>query len=167
MRSAQISFANKKVWIVGGGNQALKKGRQFIEEGANVIFVAPYFREEIRELAEEESCVLLENFYRAEDILGGFMIYACTDNRKVNHQIVLDGNEKGMLSGSVHKDAAASYHPLQFVDYPNLHVAVSTNGAAPAYNREILVEFHELYEATHREKLEKLRIEREARLGKR
>lgn len=164
MRSAQISFANKKVWIIGGGNQALKKGRQFIDEGADVTFVSPFVREEIVALVHDGVCHLIQSPYDIEVIREGFFVYGCTDSREINHQVVLDGNQKGMLSASVHKDADASYHPLQFVNYPNMHVAVSTNGASPAYNTEILEEFHKAYTATHHERLAQLREERDKRM---
>lgn len=164
MRSVQISFVNKKIWIVGGGNQALRKGNQFIEEGAKVIYISPSFHVEILAQQELGLCILHEKIYEAEDIKDSFLVYACTDNRELNHQIVLDTNEEGILSGSVHRDSMATYRPLQFVDYPHMHVAVSTNGAYPSYNQEVLDEFTQSYHSKHHDKLELLRKSREEKL---
>ncbi len=168
MRTAQISFQNKKVWIIGGGSQGVLRGKQFIEEGAQVIIVTPSINKELRELlaahmehGEETSAMgdvsCIESVYQKELINDGFLVFACTDNRELNHQIVLDGNQKGMLSASVHKDSSASYHPLRFRDYPNLHVAMSTNGAFPSYLDTILEEIEGSYHQSHHEKLEELR----------
>lgn len=157
MRTAQISFQNKKVWIIGGGNQGILRGKQFIEEGAQVIFVAPSINKELQEiLVGGVSCI--ESVYQKELITDGFLVFACTDNRELNHQIVMDANEKGMLSASVHKDSEASYHPLRFRDYPNLHVAMSTNGAFPSYLDVLLEEIEQNYHQVHHEKLEELRV---------
>ncbi len=156
MRTAQISFQNKKVWIIGGGNQGILRGKQFIEEGAQVIFVTPSINKGLQEiLAGGVSCI--EGVYQKELITEGFLVFACTNNRELNHQIVLDTNQKGMLSASVHKDSEASYHPLRFRDYPNLHIAMSTNGAFPSYLDTILEEIEGSYHQNHHEKLEELR----------
>lgn len=164
MRSVQISFVNKKICIIGAGNQALRKGKQFIDEGAKVIYISPSFHVEILAQQEDGLCILLEKTYEAEDIKDGFLVYACTDNRELNHQIVLDANEKRILSGSVHRDSIATYRALQFVDYPHMHVAVSTNGAYPSYNQEILDEFAQSYHNKHHHTLENLRKSREDKL---
>lgn len=157
MRTAQISFQNKKVWIIGGGNQGILRGKQFIEEGAQVIIVTPSINKELREiLVGGVSCI--ESVYQKELIVDGFLVFACTDNRELNHQIVLDANRKGMLSASVHNDCEASYHPLRFRDYPNLHVAMSTNGAFPSYLDTIMEEIEGSYQKNHHELLEELRV---------
>lgn len=162
MRSARISFKNKKIWIIGGGKQALTRGRQFMEEGAVITFVAPSFRQELEQYIEMNQIPVIEGTYNNQLIGDGFLVYACTDNHELNHAIVVDANEKGLLSASVHEDEDASYHPLKSADYPNMHVAISTNGAFPSYNREILADIEATYESVHHERLERLRSAREA-----
>lgn len=169
MKSARISFRNKTVWIIGAGNQAMVKGQQFIEEGAKVIFVAPSCHEDFPEWLGKSNSLYQNGSYQKkcyekDDIHCGLLVYACTDNRKLNHQIVLDVNDIGLLSASVHGDEDATYHPLQSADYPHMHVAFSTNGAAPSYNRVLLEEMGASYQAIHHEKLSKLRVDRQAHL---
>lgn len=159
MRSAQISFQAKKVMIIGGGRLALKKGRQFQEEGAEVIYVAPTLCEDIKK--ETHFC----KEYEASDLRDAFLVYACTDDKEINHQVVLDANHKGMLSASVHQDKDATYHPLQSCNLPHLHVALSTNNAFPAYINEIMDEIVDSYENIHHEVLVKLKGIREYVLG--
>lgn len=155
MRSAQISFQAKKVMIIGGGRLALKKGCQFKEEGAEVIYIAPTLCEDIKN--ETHICKM----YETSDLDNAFLVYACTDDQEINHQVVLDANSKGMLSASVHQDKDATYHPLQFCDLPHLHVALSTNGTFPAYINEIMEEIIDSYETIHHDILEELKKIRE------
>ncbi len=174
MRTAQISFQNKKVLIIGGGKQGILRAKQFLEEGAQVIIVTPSiskelccllyeYRDELDENGEARDSGYLgklhciEKEYQEKLIENAFLIFACTADRELNHQIVLDANEKGMLSASVHKDSEASYHPLRFRDYPNLHVAMSTNGAFPSYLDTILEEIEASYHNHHHNELEELR----------
>lgn len=151
MRSAQISFQAKKVMIIGGGRLAFKKGCQFQSEGAEVIYLAPTLCEEIKK--ETHICKM----YEASDLDNAFLVYACTDDKKINHQVVLEANRNGMLSASVHQDKDATYHPLQSCDLPHLHVALSTNGTYPAYINEIMEEIIDRYETIHHDVLEELK----------
>lgn len=148
MRSAQLSFCKKKVWIIGSGKQAIKKGLEFEIEGAQVIYIA---KEISVDLKDKE---YIHKSYEKNDINDGFLVYACTDNKKLNHQIVIDANEKGMLSASVHKDKDATYHPLRFEDYPYLHIAMSTKGSYPFYMDILFKEIDELYENKYHKVLE-------------
>lgn len=179
MRSAQISFVNKKVYIIGSGKQAIKKGQSFMGEGAKVIFIAPSFEQDFTETMGNATYECIEKTYEHAceegDIQGGFLVYACTDDSVLNHQIVTDANANNMLSASVHKDGEASYHPMKSIDYPHMHVAVSTNGAYPSYNADLLEEMEQRMEAVlydmersyseiHASRLEKLgqaRMERQ------
>lgn len=175
MRSAQISFTNKKVWIIGAGRQAMKKGRQFIEEGAMVVFVAPFFDDKFKKEYLTEFAIhtymCVEKSYEMAKIQDGFLVYACTDQQELNHRIVMDANEMGLLSASVHRDMDASYHSMKSIDYPHMHMAISTNGAYPSYNKDLLEEvemtfdkvlneMQKSYEEIHHEKLKALRIAR-------
>ncbi len=158
MRSAQISFKNKPILIVGGGKQALKKGRQFIEEGAKVTFLAPSISNELREY----DCI--NQTYNTDYLKEVFLVYACTDDKELNHKIILEGNQEGILTASAHYDEEASFHPLVSRDYDDLHIAVSTNGAYPMYIPILLEDIEALYLNHHAEKLKELRVFRQSLL---
>lgn len=155
MRSAQISFKNKKVVIVGGGKQALKKVQDFLKEEADVKVISLHAIESI-----SQDIVTLKP-YDKKDIEGAFLVFACTDNKKLNHQIVIDANMQNSLSASVHKDDEATYHPLRFKEYNQMHLALSTNGAYPAYMDVMLKTFEEIYYTQFETTLEDLRFIRE------
>lgn len=155
MRSAQISFKNKPILIVGGGTQALKKGRQFMEEGAKVTFLAPSISSEL----QEYDCI--NQSYNTENLKGMFLVYACTDDKELNHTIIREGNQEGILTASAHYDEDATFHPLVSRDYDDLHIAVSTNGAYPMYIPVLLEDMEALYFNNHAEKLKELRVFRQ------
>lgn len=155
MRSAQISFKNKKVVIVGGGKQALKKVQDFLKEEAEVKVITLYAIDAI-----SQDIITLKP-YDKTDIEGAFLVFACTNDKKLNHQIVVDANMQNSLSASVHKDDEATYHPLRFKEYNQMHLALSTNGAYPAYMDVMLKTFEEIYYKQFENTLEDLRFIRE------
>ena len=155
MRSAQISFKNKKVVIVGGGKQAYKRVQQFLSEEAKVQVITSTLYADI---SEEIVCI---KQYEKQDLKDAFLVFACTDDKELNKKIVEDANSLNVLSASVHKDMNATYHPLQSKDYENMHLALSTNGAYPAYIPKMMQDMEEVYKDKYQQVLSDLRILRE------
>lgn len=155
MRSGQISFKHKNVVIIGGGNQAAKKADDFLKEEACVKVISKDFLESINE------DVRVYKEYDITDIEDAFLVYACTNDKELNHCIVKDANAKNILSASVHKDEEATFHPLYMSDLDNMHIAFSTKGASPAYLKKVEESFKELYENNFKDLLNDLKCIRE------
>lgn len=152
MRSVQLSFKHRNVLIIGGGKQAWRKAQGFLKEEAEVHLCAPVFLPEIpKELR-------IERVYDKECLNGTFLVYACTEDADLNHQIILDANRKGILSASIHHDNDATLHPMRERKLPYLDVAITTKGASPAYGELILQDIKERYDTTYHHRLEALQV---------
>ena len=153
MISINFSEENKKVLIVGGGKQALNKGEKF----PNATYLSPSFIDEVN----QDKRIL--KVYEPDDCLGYFLVIAATNNKDLNHQIVLDANERNILSASINADDDASVHFQKEMDYPYLHIAFSTKGTCPGYHNVLEKEFNDLYQK-HEPVLQDLQIIRQRAL---
>lgn len=136
MISINFSEENKKILIVGGGRQALIKGEKF----PNCIYLSPSFIDDV----PEERRIL--KTYEASDVDGYFLVIAATNNKELNHQIVLDANERNILSSSINADEDATVHFQKEMDFPYLHLSFTTRGACPGYHTVLEKDFEALYQ---------------------
>lgn len=158
MSCGMLNLHNKKILLVGGGRRAYKTAGEFIEDGAILTCISTDFIPNIESLHIE----FIQKKYAKEDIKNEyFMVYALTDDREVNHKIVLDANEKGIISASYHKDEEATFTAMKYQQYDDLTVALSTSGKYPAFTKTVFDEIEKVYTKRYEERLKHLGIVRD------
>ena len=88
-----IDLTARNVIIVGGGQVATCKVKQFLNEGANIKIIALNVADEIKRLDVD----YYEKAYHSKYLTDAFLVYAATNNSDLNRQIVADANKKGIL----------------------------------------------------------------------
>ena len=74
--------------VVGGGQVGRRKVRQLLEAGAAVELVCPDAVAELSGLAEEGRIRWTRRPFRAGDVAGHLMVFACTDDKHLNRAIL-------------------------------------------------------------------------------
>ena len=131
---AELSLSGKPVLVVGGGRQALRKAQRFAGEGACLTVVAPSFIEGF----EAVRAKMFSQKYETALLDGMFLVVAATDDRALNHRIILEANARGLLTMSVHQDSDAALHSMGNREFGGITAAVSTHGAYPALDAALL-----------------------------
>ena len=107
-----LNLRNKKVVLVGGGNVAYRKCKQFLESGANVYVVAFTICEEIK----KSKAICFEEELSLTFLNDAFLVYAATNYETYNHEIVMYCKKNGILCGSAVRDENVSvYSMMQIV----------------------------------------------------
>ena len=125
-----IDLTARNVIIVGGGQVATCKVKQFLNEGANIKIIALNVADEIKRLDVD----YYEKAYHSKYLTDAFLVYAATNNSDLNRQIVADANKKGILSASATK-SASSLRSMKKVKTENMILGVSTG--YPAFSKKI------------------------------
>lgn len=157
MSCGKLNFNNKDVLVIGGGLFAYRKVCEFLEDKANVTCIANEFVSEFERLPINK----IQKAYCKEDLEAYFIVYAATQDAKINHQIVLDANEIGVISASVHNDGDALYTAMKFEEYDDLTIALSTSGKFPAFCKTVFDDIRTLYEERYQSRLKYLGIIRD------
>ncbi|MFQ6860697.1 MAG: bifunctional precorrin-2 dehydrogenase/sirohydrochlorin ferrochelatase [Beduini sp.] len=123
-----IDFADKTVIIVGGGKVAYRKIQDFVSEKANIKVIAPQIIEDIQNLP----CECHIRNYQSKDLDGAFLVYAATDNRVLNEQIMKEANARHLLCASATTDHA-NLRSMKKVETQELILGVSTKHTYPAF----------------------------------
>ena len=116
-----------RVLVIGGGNVALRKCRNF--KGAKIAVVA---KDVLPELASLASDVVLSEFNDAilNDVSADIVI-AATDDHGLNDAIVRDATKRGLFINSAHGGGNVLIPSV--LEREGYMVAVSSLGSAPAF----------------------------------
>lgn len=137
-------FDGKRVVIVGGGSVALRKARRFARE-ASVTVIAPEFVEEFEDLDCELVFDRVDPGSVDDVVAGSFLVVAATDDPAVNDAITAAGERAGCLVNRADEvgDVVVPGH----VEYPEVSVAISTNGGSPTTTKFLRQELGPLLES--------------------
>jgi siroheme synthase-like protein len=127
-----VKLQGRPCLVVGAGAVALQKITSLLECGANVTVVAPEAREEVRELAAQQTIHWLERPYRPEDIAGHHLVIAATSDADVNHTVYGDAVRAGVLANAVDDPPFCDFYFGSVVRRGPLQIGISTAGESPA-----------------------------------
>jgi len=118
-----IDITDRKILIIGGGQNALKKIRILQRSGAHLEVVAENIIDEIY----ATGVVCFRKKYEKADVNGYLMLYSCTNNETLDRQIAQDGREAGVLVNIHDKPALCQFVSPAIYQDGNITVAVGSN----------------------------------------
>ncbi|MDQ8043295.1 MAG: bifunctional precorrin-2 dehydrogenase/sirohydrochlorin ferrochelatase [Patulibacter sp.] len=146
---ACLRLTNRSCLVVGGGEIGLEKVEGLLACDGRVTVVAPQLGPELEELAREGSIEHLARDYEPTDLVGRFLVIACTDDTEVNIRVYDDAERRAMLVNVVDVPPLCNFILPAILRTGPLAIAISTAGASPALakrmKREIAEHFGEEY----------------------
>jgi len=118
-----IDITDRKILIIGGGQNALKKIRILQRSGARLEVIAENIIDEIY----STGVICYRKSYEKNDLKGYLMLYSCTNNETLDHQIGLDGQESGVLVNVHDKPELCQFVSPAIYQDGNITVAVGSN----------------------------------------
>lgn len=132
--------------IVGGGNVGLEKLTFLLKSSpdANVEMVAPFFRDEVKALAEQFNINLIYTAYDASFLCDKDLVIAATDNVEVNTKIYKDAKSRNLLVNVADTPEFCDFYLGGIVTKGNVKIAISTNGKSPTTAKRLRQFFEEV-----------------------
>lgn len=132
--------------IVGGGNVGLEKLTFLLKSSpdANVEMVAPFFRDEVKALAEQFNINLIYTAYDASFLCDKDLVIAATDNVEVNTKIYKDAKCRNLLVNVADTPEFCDFYLGGIVTKGNVKIAISTNGKSPTTAKRLRQFFEEV-----------------------
>ncbi len=127
-----LQLKGKKVLIAGAGPVGARKARTLAGAGARVTVVSPtsvLLPEDLRRVH------WVRRNYRAADLKGAVLVFACTNDRKTNHRIVKDARRARIPVQDAADPKAGDFQVPSSITRGQIQVAFSTGGASPALAR--------------------------------
>lgn len=132
--------------IVGGGNVALEKLTFLLKSSpdANVEMVAPFFKEEIKDLAAHFGIRLIYLSYENSFLCDKDLVIAATNNVEVNQQIYKDAKQRHLLVNVADTPELCDFYLGGIVTKGHVKIAISTNGKSPTTAKRLRQFFEEV-----------------------
>ncbi len=137
-----LHLNGKKVLIVGGGREAVRKVEALLSQDCEIIVVGEQISEEIESWAENGKLTL----DKTKVVDGGFiknceglgLVMAVTDDPDLNRKIVEAGRKLGCWTYAADDPEVSDFsHPAVINLYDTVQVAVSTGGKSPLMAKKI------------------------------
>ncbi len=131
MFPVMLCLRGKRCLVVGGGGVALRKVEGLLVEGAAVTVVASVPGAPLRELAAAGKIELAARAYREGETSGYTLVFAATDDRAANLQVVRDAEAAGVWVNVADDPELCSFQLPARVRRGALEVAIGSSGEAP------------------------------------
>ncbi len=120
-----INIEDKEILIVGGGKVAYKKAKVLSQYTNKITFLAIEFISEL--LTDFHDFKFIKDKYRKKYLKKYFIVYACTNNKKINEKIFLDARKLKMLVNVCDKPLISDFISPAIYKKDNISVAVTSN----------------------------------------
>ncbi len=118
-----ININNKNILIVGGGKVALKKLKTLSTYGCNITLIAPQIQEDI--LAYKNVNIIYDS-YKKKYLKEAFLVYACTNDKRVNSKILSDCENLGKLCNRTDNANESHFHSTAIAESENYKVGINS-----------------------------------------
>ena len=123
--------------VIGGGLVAQRKVTTLLGYGAELTVISPALTARLRTLARQGKIRHLARTFRPADLNGAWLVYAATNDRTVNQQVVRTASRQRVFTNVVDQTPLCSFIAPSIVRRGPLTVAVSTGGASPTLAKQL------------------------------
>ncbi|WP_296645530.1 precorrin-2 dehydrogenase/sirohydrochlorin ferrochelatase family protein [Romboutsia sp. 13368] len=144
-----LELKNINITVVGGGEVAYRKCKNFLDFGKSVRVVSPRFIDEFELIKNDIELIYDE--YKEEYIKDSFIVVAGTNNKAINKNIGIYCRECGKLVNVVDDIELSNYTVPSYVKRGDLLISISTGGKSPSLSSKIKKELEEKYDDSYEE----------------
>jgi len=128
-----VALKGKACLVVGGGKVAERKIKNIISASPDLTVVSPSITPYIEKLASSNKLVWKNRKFLKSDIKGKFIVFAATDDEKLNKSIGELCEKKGVLVNVVKPGSSGNFIVPSSVKKGKLSFSFSTSGEAPFF----------------------------------
>lgn len=139
------------VVIIGGGEIAYRKCKNFLEFNKNVTIVSKQILNKFYDL--KGNIKIIKDDYKEIYIKDASVIIAATNNRELNMEIGLYCRAKNKLVNVVDNIEISNFTVPSYIKRGDLLISVSTGGKSPSLSSKIKKEIEERYTEDYEEYL--------------
>jgi len=144
-----LEIKDMKITIIGGGNVAYRKCKNFLEFGKSVSVISPKFINKFELIKNKVE--LVYDTYKEEYIKDSFIVVAATNNKEINKNIGIYCRNYGKLVNVVDNIELSNYTVPSYIKRGDLLIGISTGGKSPSLSSKIKKELEEKYDDSYEE----------------
>ena len=138
-----LNLENKKIIVVGGGNEAQKRIKSLLNEKCEIIVISDSINTQILELIKTKQIKLkklkIENVKFISELKPDIII-TTTNDKKINEKIINQAKNKKILAYSSDNPDNSDFSNGAIIDFEKMiQIAIFTGGRSPVMSKKIKV----------------------------
>jgi len=144
-----LEIKDIKITIIGGGEVAYRKCKNFLDFGKSIRVVSPEFIDKFDLIKKDVE--LVYDRYKEEYIKDSFIVVAATNNKEINKNISIYCRNCGKLINVVDDINLSNYIIPSYIKRGDLLISISTGGKSPSLSSKIKKELEKKYDDSYEE----------------
>jgi len=144
-----LELKDIEITIIGGGDVAYRKCKNFLAFGKTVKVVSNKFIDEFYKIKDKVE--MIEDIYKEDHIRNSFIVVAATNNKEINKEIGICCRNSGKLVNVVDDIELSNYTVPSYIKRGDLLISISTGGKSPSLSSKIKKELEEQYDESYEE----------------
>jgi siroheme synthase-like protein len=132
-----LDLSNQSAVVIGAGSVATRKIRTLLRAKALVTVISPEATTSIRRLVQAKRVDWIPRRYRQGDLRGAYLAIAATDDLAVNKLICAEAKRRNVLVNCISPPTAGTFFVPSLVKRGGISLAISTDGASPAFAKRL------------------------------
>lgn len=130
-------LTGRRCVVVGGGKVAERKVARLLRCGARVTVISPTVTRRLSRDAQEGKIRRLSRPFRVADLTGAWLVYAATDDQRVNGRVSRSAAQRRIFTNVVDQTPLCSFIAPAILQRGTLTIAISTGGASPSLAKQV------------------------------
>jgi len=163
-----LNLQDKKIIIIGGGNEAQKRINSMIKQGCSIIVISDSVNSQINKLAKAKKITLKKQKITNTKFLSELkpnLVITTTNDKKMNQKIINDAKKKKIIAYSSDNPEDSDFSNPAIIDFENMiQIAIFTGGRSPAMSKKIKGKSEKLFKKIiTKEDIAQIKIQKIAR----
>jgi len=138
-----LNLENKKIIVVGGGNEAEKRIKSLLNEKCEIIVISDSVNTQILELIKTKQIKLKKLKIESVKFISELkpdIIITTTNDKKINEKIINQAKKKKILAYSSDDPDNSDFSNGAIIDFEKMiQIAIFTGGRSPVMSKKIKV----------------------------
>ena len=136
-----LNLQNKKIIIVGGGNEAQKRINSLLKQKCDITIIADSINSQINKLTKTKKIKVIKQKVTDTKFISKLkpdLIITTTNDRKINQKIINTSKKKGITVYSSDNPEDSDFSNPAIIDIENIiQIAIFTSGKSPAMSKKL------------------------------
>ena len=142
----------KKILVIGGGKEALKRIRSMIKEQCEIIIISETISKQIKNIAKIKKIIIKKQKITNLQFISEYrpdIIITTTDNKELNQKIINAAKKRKILAYSSDNLENSDFSNPAIIDFENtIKIAIFTGGSSPIIAKKIKEKSEEIFRKT-------------------
>ena len=163
-----LNIQDKKIIIVGGGNEAQKRINSLLKQGCDITIIADSVNSQITKISKTKKIKIIKQKIADAKFISKLkpnLIITTTNDKKVNQKIINAAKKKGITVYSSDNPEDSDFSNPAIINFENMiQIAIFTGGRSPVMSKKIKEKSEKaLRKIITKEDIAQIKIQKKAR----